>query len=52
MMVMFFLISNPNILVKGSMVVRERAGTFNKPDFLGRDFNVLNVYGFTEKKQN
>ena len=43
------LINNPNILVKGSTVVREGRAILANLTFLGKDFNVLNVYGFTEK---
>lgn len=43
------LIKNPNILVKGSTVVREGRALLANLNFLGIDFNVLNVYGFTGK---
>jgi exonuclease III len=43
------LIKNPNILVKGSTVVRDGRALLANLTFLGKDFNILNVYGFTEK---
>lgn len=45
------LINNPHILVKGSTVVRDGRAILVKLTFLGQDFNVLNVYGFTEKNE-
>jgi len=42
------LIKNPNILVKGSTVVRDGRALLANMTFLGRDFKVCNVYGFTE----
>ncbi len=45
------LINNPNILVKGNTVVREGRALLVNLTFLDRDFNVLNVYGFTEKNE-
>lgn len=45
------LINNPNILVKGSTVVRQGRVLLVNLTFLDRDFNVLNVYGFTEKNE-
>ncbi len=45
------LINNPNILVKGSTVVREGRALLVNLTFLDQDFNVLNVYGFTEKNE-
>ncbi len=45
------LINNPNILVKGSTVVRDGRALLANLTFLGKDFNILNVYGFTEKKE-
>jgi exonuclease III len=43
------LIKNPNILVKGSTVVRDGRAILANLTFLGKDFNILNVYGFTDK---
>jgi len=43
------LIQNPNILVKGSTVVRDGRAILANLTFLGKDFNILNVYGFTDK---
>jgi len=45
------LIKNPHILVKGSTVVREGRALLANLSFLGRDLNVLNVYGFTGKSE-
>ncbi len=45
------LINNPNILVKGSTVVRDGRALLANLTFLGKDFNILNVYGFTDKKE-
>ncbi len=45
------LINNPNILVKGSTVVRDGQALLANLTFLGKDFNILNVYGFTEKNE-
>ena len=44
------LIKNPNILVKGSTVVRDGRALLANLTFLGKDFNVLNVYGFNGKQ--
>ncbi|XP_047659653.1 uncharacterized protein LOC125139491 [Tachysurus fulvidraco] len=43
------LIKNPHILVKGSTVVRAGRALIANLTFLGSDFNVLNIYGFTDK---
>ena len=45
------LIKNPHILVKGSTVVREGRALLAQLTFLGRDFNILNVYGFNDKNK-
>lgn len=43
------LIKTPNILVKGSTVMRDGRALSAKLTFLGIDFNILNVYGFNDK---
>ena len=43
------LIKNSHILVKGSTVVRPGRALLTHLTFLDRDFNILNVYGFTDK---
>lgn len=43
------LIKNPHLLVKGSTVVRDGRALLINLSFLGCDFNVLNIYGFTDK---
>ena len=43
------LIRNPNILVKGCMVVREGWALLVYQTFLGTDFNILNIYDFNDK---
>ena len=43
------LINNPHILVKGSTVVRDGRALLTHLTYLGRDFNLLNVYGFNDK---
>ena len=43
------LIKNPDILVKGSTAVREGRALLANLTFLGKDFNILNVYGFNDK---
>ncbi len=43
------LIKNPQILVKGSTVVRDGRAVLLNLSFLGRGFNVLNIYGYPEK---
>ena len=43
------LIKNPRILVKGSTVVRPGRALLIHLTYLGRDFNLLNVYGFNDK---
>ena len=43
------LIKNPHILVKGSTVVRPGRALLTHLTYLGRDFNILNVYGFNDK---
>lgn len=43
------LIKNPHILVKGSTVVRPGRALLIHLTYLGRDFNLLNVYGFNDK---
>nr|BAC82621.1 pol-like protein [Danio rerio] len=45
------LIKNPNILVKGTTVVRDGRAFLVTLTFLGRDFNVLNIYGHTDKNE-
>ena len=45
------LIKNSHILVKGSTVVRPGRALLTHLTFLDRDFNILNVYGFTDKKE-
>lgn len=43
------LIKNPLVLVKGSTVVRDGRALLANLTFMGKDFNVLNVYGFNDK---
>ncbi|XP_077060974.1 uncharacterized protein LOC143713527 [Siphateles boraxobius] len=43
------LVKNPHVLVKGSTVVRDGRAILANLTFLGKDFNILNVYGFTGK---
>jgi len=43
------LIKNKQILVKGSTILRDGRALLASMTFLGRDFNVLNFYGNTEK---
>ena len=43
------LINNSNIMVKGTTVVRGGRAILVNLTFLGKDLNILNVYGFTEK---
>ena len=43
------LIKNPHILVKGSTVVRDGRALLAHLTYLGKDFNLLNVYGFNDK---
>ena len=43
------LIKNPLVLVKGSTVVRDGRALLVHLTFMGRDFNVLNIYGFNDK---
>ena len=43
------LIKNPSILVKGSTVVRDGRALLAHLTFMGRDFNLLNIYGFNNK---
>ena len=43
------LIRNPHILVKGSTVVRDGRALLAHLTYLGRDFNLLNVYGFNDR---
>ncbi|KAI5102199.1 hypothetical protein C0J45_7551 [Silurus meridionalis] len=45
------LINNPNIVVKGSTVVRDGRALLANLTFLNTDLNILNVYGFTEKNE-
>lgn len=43
------LIKNPQILVKGSTVVRDGRALLVHLTFMGKDFNILNTYGFNDK---
>ena len=43
------LIKNPQVQVKGSTVVIDGRALLTQLTFLGKDFNVLNVYGFNDK---
>lgn len=43
------LINNPLVTVKGSTVVRDGRALLAHLTFMGQDFNLLNIYGFTEK---
>ena len=43
------LIKNPQILVRGSTVVRDGRALLAHLTFMGRDFNLLNIYGFNDK---
>ena len=43
------LIKNPQVLVKGSTVVRDGRALLAHLTFMGQDFNLLNIYGFNEK---
>lgn len=43
------LIGNPHILVKGSTVVRDGRAILVNLTVLDKDFNILNVYGYTGK---
>ena len=43
------LIKNPSILVKGSTVVRNGRALLAHLSFMGKDLNLLNVYGFNDK---
>ncbi|KAJ0055440.1 hypothetical protein NL108_018665 [Boleophthalmus pectinirostris] len=43
------LINNPLVTVKGSTVVRDGRALLVHLDFMGRDFRLLNIYGFTDK---
>ena len=43
------LIKNPSILVRGSTVVRDGRALLVHLTFMGRDFNLLNIYGFNDK---
>lgn len=43
------LIKNPLVLVKGSTVVRDGRALLTHLTFMGKDFNVLNIYGFNDK---
>ena len=43
------LIKNPQILVKGSTVVKDGRALLVHLTFMGKDFNVLNIYGFNDK---
>lgn len=43
------LIKNPQVLVKGSTVVRDGRALLTHLTFMGQDFNLLNIYGFNEK---
>ncbi len=46
------LINNPNILVKGSTVVRQGRALLVNLTFLDKDFNVLNVYGLQKRMKD
>ena len=43
------LINNPRVEVKGSTVVRDGRALLAHLTFMGRDFNLLNIYGFNDK---
>ena len=43
------LIKNPHILVKGSTVVRDGRALLAHLTFMGQNFNLLNIYGFSNK---
>ncbi|XP_070771031.1 LOW QUALITY PROTEIN: uncharacterized protein [Enoplosus armatus] len=43
------LIKNPLVLVKGSTVVRDGRALLAHLTFMGKDFNVLNIYGFNDR---
>lgn len=45
------LIKNPQLLVKGSTVVRDGRALLINLSFLGHDFNILNMYAFTDKNE-
>lgn len=45
------LIQNPLVLVKGSTVVREGRALLVNLTFMGKDFNLLNIYGFNDKHE-
>jgi len=43
------LIKNPQLMVKGSTVVRDGRALLIHLSLLGYDFNILNIYGFIDK---
>ena len=43
------LIKNPRVQVKGSTVVKDGRALLTRLTFMGKDFNVLNIYGFNDK---
>jgi len=43
------LIKKPQILVKGSTVIRDGRNLLALLSFLGKDFKVVNIYGHSEK---
>lgn len=43
------LIKNPLVLVKGSTVVRDGRALLAHLTYMGKDFNLLNIYGFNDK---
>nr|BAD04856.1 reverse transcriptase [Takifugu rubripes] len=43
------LIKNPQVLVKGSTVVKNGRALLTHLTFMGQDFKILNIYGFNEK---
>lgn len=43
------LIKNSQVLVKGSTVVRDGRALLAHLNFMGQDFNLLNIYGFNDK---
>lgn len=43
------LIKNPQVVVKGSTVVRDGRALLAHLTFMGQHFNVLNIYGFNDK---
>lgn len=45
------LIKKKQILVKGSTVVREGRALLANLTFMGKDFNLLNIYGFNDKHE-